>query len=173
MIVVVIAIRVAAGARRRSRPGYFSERYRARTAPGNVSWSVLRVVTFTLTLGRDVLVPILPAQTLDHLVYGRLGREWPLRDVVPLSRATHGFVTSARDVVGRGPVNLVLRAAFVVWLSLDYELVALAANLAGVRWITVPIPLATIVAAASAAGTAASAAGTAAARWLSLHLVGR
>ena len=161
-IVVFIAVRLGAGARRRARPGYFSARYRERTDPRNASWGLLRVITFGLTLGRDVVFPVLPAQTLDHLGYGRLGREWPLRDVVPLSRATHAIVTAARDVVGRGPVNFVLRAAFVAWLVFDYEVIALVANARGVG-LRAPVPWATIAAHAAAGSVAVS-------RWLAAHL---
>lgn len=104
----------------RNDPSYFSEEYRARVSPRNPSWIALRSFTFLLTWGRDAIFPFAPARQLDHLHYRSLGREMPLFDVVPLSVASHQLVTRLRDVGFRTPVNLALRLAGLVWLSIDF-----------------------------------------------------
>lgn len=88
-----------------------------------------------LSFGRDCIFPWRRAQVVDHLVYDRLGRELPLLDVVPLSKTTHDFVTAARDGIGRGSVNLILRLAYGAWLFGDYELCATLAHVAGAKWV--------------------------------------
>jgi hypothetical protein len=108
-------------------------RYEEHVKPWNPSWQRLRRVTIALSWGRDCIRPWKPAEEVDHLVYHRLGRELPLLDVVPLSRGTHVFVTAARDMLGRAPVNLILRLAYAAWIFCDYEIVASLAGIMGVH----------------------------------------
>ena len=96
----------------------FSAEYRARVSMQNPGWRRLRRFTFALTLGRDVVVPLLRAEQLDHLSYRRLGHEIPIWDVVPVSRGTHRLVTLLRRGGLKGPVNAVLRLSFVGWYTI-------------------------------------------------------
>ncbi len=110
-----------------------SARYEKHVQPWNPSWQRVRRVTMALSWGRDCIFPWKCAEEVDHLVYHRLGRELPFVDVVPLSRSTHHFVTSARHMIGRGPVNIVLRAAYGAWIFCDYEIAACIAGFMGVH----------------------------------------
>ena len=98
-------------------PDYFSPEYRRATSHKNPYWRILRKVTFAVTLGRDAVAIWWPATDCDHLHYKNLGKELPLRDVVGLNRRTHRVVTTLRRNGWSWPVNLVLRLAYLVWMT--------------------------------------------------------
>jgi hypothetical protein len=50
-------------------------------------------------MGRDALFPWLPAHHAEHLTYKNLGHEWPIRDIVPLNRDVHKFLTWLKDLI--------------------------------------------------------------------------
>jgi hypothetical protein len=113
----------------------FSREYRQNVTMANPYWRELRRNTFALTRGRDVLLPFLRAEQLDHLRYRRDGRdifgyERPIRDVVPLSRFTHAIVTLLRRGGLRREVNSVLMCSFVLWFRV-MPMLALALLLYG------------------------------------------
>jgi hypothetical protein len=114
---------------KRDAPGYFSKEYLRRIDPNNPSWIALRSLCFVLTWGRDALNPTLPAQQLDHLHYATLGHEKPLVDVIPLSIATHRYVTRMRDEGHRAQINRSLKDAGMMWLTLDAILAIVALGL--------------------------------------------
>jgi hypothetical protein len=95
----------------------FSPEYRCATSPANPHWRLVRQLTFALTLHRDVLCIWWRATDADHLTYANLGREWPLRDLVPLNRRTHVVVTALRRWGFKPAVNFVLRSAYLAWLA--------------------------------------------------------
>jgi hypothetical protein len=113
----------------------FSREYRQNVTMANPYWRELRRNTFALTRGRDVLLPFLRAEQLDHLRYRRDGRdifgyERPIHDVVPLSRFTHAIVTLLRRGGLRREVNSVLMCSFVLWFRV-MPMLALALLLYG------------------------------------------
>lgn len=56
------------------------------------AWYARRRKAFRLWKGRCALFPWLKARDGHHLTYANLGHEWPLRDVLPLSRFAHRVV---------------------------------------------------------------------------------
>ena len=110
----------------------FSQEYRDTVSMKNPRWRAIRRLTFSLTLGRDVLLPFLPAQQADHLTYRHLGRELPFIDLVPLHKGTHQVVTVLRTWHLKTPVNFILRAAFALWLSLWIYLALIIGQLSGI-----------------------------------------
>lgn len=109
----LMGVRAAEGAARRAQPNYFSNEYR--TYMRSAKWRRRRSFIIATTLGRDVLLPWLRANHVDHLRYRRMGNELPIFDAVPLSRATHRVVTILRDAGLRSVTNVVLRCAHLTW----------------------------------------------------------
>lgn len=95
----------------------FSAEYRWATSMRNPRWRRLRRICFAVTMGRCAVVPLLKAHHNDHVTYRNLGKEWPLRDLVPLNRHVHAAVTYLRAHGLKGPVNLILRAAYTAWIT--------------------------------------------------------
>ena len=126
-------------------PKDLSPEYRWSTSMKNPDWRAKRRQVFCLTLGRDVLIPFLPAQQADHLRYwdkhgnSLLGREMPLRDLVPLHAGTHWVVTRLREMGLKHPVNFVLRAAFMMWFFVYAYIILMVGQLIGI-WHGVPLP---------------------------------
>ena len=126
MLLLLVALTVALlaiAAQRRSRPR-FSERYRQAVAPWNKSWQATRKLTMSLSWGRDCVMPLLPAQQVDHLHYRNLGAEIPWIDVVPLHTRTHEIVTVLSRSGLRMPVNLILRLMYGTWILADAYAIA-------------------------------------------------
>jgi hypothetical protein len=90
------------------------------------AWKRRRRLCLLFTFGRDALCPWLQATQADHLHYRSMGRELPLFDIVPLNARTHESVTIARMMFGRGPVNLLLRAAYLLWFTPYIAIVTVA-----------------------------------------------
>lgn len=110
-------------ARRRTKstpsPKPFSAKYRQLILERSPRWVWRRRIALVLWLGRDALLPLLPAQHVDHLHYRNLGNfmgELPLLDVIPLHRKTHALVTNLRRQHQRALVNLPCRVLAAFWL---------------------------------------------------------
>lgn len=95
----------------------FSPKYREHVSRRSKGWQRHCRLCKALFLGRDALLPILPAHHVDHLHYGNLGAEIPFLDTLPLHRLTHSIVTFLRRIFGRFLVNLAMRAVvlFYIW----------------------------------------------------------
>jgi hypothetical protein len=88
------------------------------------SWRSRRPFIMALMLGRDTILPILPAHDCDHITYKNLGYELPLRDCVPLNKITHRWIITPlrsllRFILGRSRGNFVmawfLRGCVIWW----------------------------------------------------------
>lgn len=116
---------------------YFSPEYKETLK--SPRWFKVRRIAFGITLGRDVLFPLLPAQECDHLVYDRMGHELPFIDIVPLHKWTHFVVTWLRRWGMKTPVNFILRAAYAFWLVSWIYLILVAGQICGL-WHGIPLP---------------------------------
>jgi|GEM_PF-5354418 len=120
---ILIGLGVAGSIGSPRKPKQFSTEYVQYIA--SPQWRARRKSCMIWTFGRDCLFPWLPATDVDHLHYRHLGHELPFFDIVPLHRSTHIAVTRLREMLGRGPVNIVLQTAFALWF-LPYVAIAIA-----------------------------------------------
>lgn len=114
----------------------FSSEYRAYVSPDSPGWQARRKLTFALSYGRDCVLPLLAASQADHLHYGNLRSELPLRDLVPLHPGTHQAVTALRKIpYGKYPVNVILMLGYMLCIAIATPLHAihLGASLCGQR----------------------------------------
>lgn len=72
-----------------------------------------------LSLGRDCVLPLLPAHHADHLHYRNLGHELPIRDIVPLHRKVHDVVGKIRKTPLRPLLTLYLRLSYLAWIGVE------------------------------------------------------
>lgn len=108
-------------------PKQFSAKYRRLILERSPRWIWRRRIALVFWLGRDALLPLLPAHHVDHLHYRNLGKfmgELPLLDVIPLHRKTHRLVTELRQKVNRALINLLCRALAAFWLVVIWAIPA-------------------------------------------------
>ncbi len=96
----------------------FSNKYEKHVQQKSWRWRLARWMTFTPLLGRDCLIPLLPATDCHHLHYRNLGHELPIRDLVPLNRFTHQIVEDLKMIVPQAVLAWGLRLAYLFWVGL-------------------------------------------------------
>lgn len=117
-------------------PRGHSNAYQRHVSMESTSWRLRRLATFALTWGRDAVFPLLPAQDAAHLSYRHLEHEIPVRDIVPLNRATHRIVDKLRADHRLAPyVNAYVRLSCLAWIGSELWL-----TWSGVRWLSHLLP---------------------------------
>ena len=108
----------------------FSPLYIEHVVNRSPSWVARSQFCIFLLCGRDCLFPLLPATHADHITYRNLGYELPMRDIVPLNRNTHQFITWLRALLkgwfgrqGQSVLAWIMRSSYAFWLSIKVAIV--------------------------------------------------
>lgn len=92
----------------------FSPKYTQRR--NSKEWRKYGKAQHALWLGRDALIPLLKAHDIEHLTYANLGREWFIRDTIPLNRVHHRrFVTPLRALTKGGKRRVTQAQRLMAW----------------------------------------------------------
>lgn len=65
---------------------------------------------------RDCIFPLFPSHETDHISYKNMGHEWPIRDVLPLSRTNHQIITYLRKLLKGGGMKITLAQRLLAWV---------------------------------------------------------